>query len=351
MGDAPIVQPLRGAARSVSAGSGTISPNQTKKYNPGFYREDSTIIYGYGTGRQTSSSDIASVTGGPAQVLGLLQGVSWGHIEAPGGGNYYIDYLMSLYTQCVNAGKRFSLNVWPAKIGSNGSFPSTALPTYLIGLDPLGVGYIGTTSGPFAKVWLKSPMDNYINMITALGAVFDSLPGFELVMQLETAWAMTSPSDPSYTVDALVTQLSRLVAATASAFPTSVNTFRFNWASNAQCQSLAAQCDTYAAGTGTTDLETQQTPMESVMRGAIGGIDYRPRIPQTPCTEYSGFSTTVTSAQILGYGVNPIQYNYIHPLRYTGDGFANSTYANFLSTYQGSPYNGQTITRRPSRFT
>ncbi len=96
------------------------------------------------------------------------------------------------------------------------------LPAYIINGSQYGftllTGY-GQVRGFTARIWQQTTMDALIDLVKAYGTRYNSNPYFEMLTFGESALNVENSAN-GYSMDALETQVRRLLAAARSAFPT-----------------------------------------------------------------------------------------------------------------------------------
>jgi hypothetical protein len=324
------------------------------KFHPGLWREDATNIYGYPGAQITTSANASETASDPAYVVGLMQGISLGSITQTQG-VYDLSYLDSLYTTLSAGGKRLALRMMWSQIGySNpGGFNVSAFPAYMNDASGANVygGMLeldfGTSFGGYVlDVERAAVMNAFIDAVKAVCAHFDdgAHPYFEGLSFEETAWNVPSAnSGAGWDESAFLTQYLALITAAREACPHSLLSYRANWGTNAQMESVAAAELATASGDGTTDLDTTYpNNMDAVMNGSVGGTSYLAsslttpnKLVQAPFSETAGLGgnpNTFTATQLIQFA-QAKQANYFFPGRYTGDGWTDATWPEIMTAY------------------
>ena len=223
-------------------------------------------------------------------IKGGLLIVNWGAVEKSRG-VYDFSVIDEEIAKLKSMNKKLILEVWWHKF-SGKSLPTTPqqtdrpyLPDYVLAGG--GAAVSSLDNGYMARVHSAQWMDRLIALFQALGARYDAEPAVEQIIISETSMAL---ADPTFTQDALVAQLRRLIPAVRAAWPTTPSVLMLNWVggSESATASLVKFCADNGVGIGAPDImpPPPDGPYEDwgsqALRGAggaFGTTDYRGRIP------------------------------------------------------------------------
>jgi hypothetical protein len=229
--------------------------------------------------------------------------IAWILFE-PTRGNYTADPIFIPLQMCIDNGKNFIAVI---QTQGGGVVPSQWLPSYLT-TEAGGEGgwYIEEgTNKPVAKLYLQAIMDRLIALQDWLsnqvvpnsgGLTLDQHPNFEgLVFHEESSINPNPlPGDPTYSRQALATQLKRIMSAAKQSWTNTHVFSQLNFLTG-EMDALVAHADSVGCGISWPDTvpdDLNHTAAQRVILGLTeagtgGGIDYRGRIPllgqvQTP---------------------------------------------------------------------
>jgi hypothetical protein len=195
----------------------------------------------------------------------------------------------------------------------------------------------------------------------ALGRRFDGEPFVEGITSEETAMGFVErPKD--FAEAAQAKQLGRWVAAVRAAWP-HTNVFLYTNFLGKELPGVVKECAQKYCGVGGPDvLPTSETGGDKVVKGSVGGVDYRGRIPvayavQQP--ELGGSKGTFTPAQLFDKAYNDLHANYIFWMRNLGSGGPEQKWSTgilpFIRSIDGkihsecpSDWHGDCVTREDS---
>jgi hypothetical protein len=251
-----------------------LSTTPRYKWHPGHYQTTATI-------GQSGIPYVSELANEP-YVRGVQQRYWWAQLE-PKRGVYDFSRIEQHLALLKPMGKRLVIQVMDRSW--SGTSATGVLPAYL-GSDPVFKGgwYVKPNNqGVVARLWEPAVMDRVIALYAALGARFDKEVYVEAIMTEETTPDVSPgpPAPASYTRATLATQIKRLVTATRKAWPTTNVLVPTNYLSG-ELQGIIAHCATQKVGVGGSDvMPPPHSPTEGdrIIRGEIGGVDYRGKLP------------------------------------------------------------------------
>lgn len=357
---------------NVSAYSPQISDNpntsSVRQFHPGLYFEDSANIRGFG-GSYTPVQDLAWMLTANAVWLGLCIETNWGVFEQTKG-VYDFTCIHNTYASLAAAGKRLVIyqryEAVPF-VSAATAYSQQYMPAYLndrSGANVYGglldINFGSTFGGVVTCFNRPAVRAAFVDMITALlndvvpysGLALKDSPMFEGIIFVETSYNLASPTSEAANQgawdDAYITQYNLMCTAIRAVAPNILIGRRANWGTNANMISVAQNSLTNAAALGNTDGPTNYCNIDDVLRGNVGGVDYRNsaagnRIPLFCFSESVGFENggfNITASELVRLAKSPTDWcaNYFFPQRYPGHPWVNSSTAQIEAAYiaQGS---------------
>lgn len=334
----PPPQVCAGAVCASASASATTSSTATAvKWNPGHYvipnaRPNST---GNFSTTQIAINDMDNAFVSTTQrFMGLQLEPTWYQLETAAGGHYYfnpadsnyvsanvidqalaalaaksasrsaacgctVDYKLIIYLPGLDSlGRAVPTVPQAAPYGAGASSKSIA-PDYVVNL---GCAFVDANTQVALRLWQSACMTPFINLVNALGAVYDNNPHVEMIIPIyEMAVNSSNVCDATYSVANLANQLQNLATAMASSWPTTqkimfanygyllgsaaagctgipmsnsqVNAIVANWVSNTSAHS------NNGFGMGGPDILYQSddgapTTGDQISRGLIGSVNY-----------------------------------------------------------------------------
>jgi hypothetical protein len=322
---------------SASAVAATSSTATAVKWHPGHYvipnaRPNNTGNFST-TQAAINDMDNAFVSSSE-RFMGLQLEPTWYQLETPAGGHYYfnpadpnyvsgnvidqalsalatksasrsaacgctVDYKLIIFLPGLDSVSN-TLPTTPqaAPYGSGASNRSIS-PDYVLNA---GCAFVDANGQVALRLWQSACMTPFINLVNALGAVYDNNPHVEMIIPIyETAVNSSKSCDATYSVANLTSQLQNLATAMATSWPTTQKIIFANYgyvlgSTAAGCTTIAmtnAQVDTLVAnwisntsphsnngfGMGGPDILYQSddgapTTGDQISRGLIGSVSY-----------------------------------------------------------------------------
>lgn len=274
------------------------------KWNPGHYvRAD---VQGFESDQTTRFWVHDQIKNEPL-IKGSAMIMNWGAIE-----NERDKYDWSLIDEELahlkSMNKRLIVDVWFHQFGGGKTLtqiPQTEDRRYFgdYMIREGGVGISNVDYGGFvARIHDPKWMDRLIKLFQEMGARYDKDPYFEQVIISETSMTLT---DPTFSQQAVITQLKRLLPAVRAAWPTTPVVLYLNYlGSEAETRDMVAYAHSVGVGIGGPDIipPPPDGPYEDwgsqALRGSggnFGTVDYRGTIPISYSYEipsYGGYNFT-----------------------------------------------------------
>lgn len=295
------------------------SGSKAIKWHPGLYWQQRPFL-SYEPGKTLPSPSACGAE--PAVVVGCGPTIYWNAIETNTRGVYDWTMIDRYFKPAKAAGKRFGLNIW-AQVVSPGPYygwPTYALPTYLNeskycgGNNYSNCGAMPQDYGSTARLWDPDVMDAFADMIEAVCARYNGDSHFEYIMLPETSIsnAPAGYTDPTATMSATTTQFGILFERARAACPNTLITSRANWGEQGLLSTLAQKALALKIGIGTTDVTARRvTTMDSLLTGALGGFDYRGKIPIMPASEYASYLSGDCASTTMAYAKNTYKATHV----------------------------------------
>lgn len=250
---------------------------------------------------------IDAIANEPA-VRGVKLALYWSALE-PVEGDYSAGFkiLDEYLAKLKSTNKYLILSVQDRQFGGYDPSPKGLeyfFPAYIITKPEYGLTRM--KNGITTRVWQPKTMDRLIALSKALAARYDGHPNFEMYQVEETSVAVTRGLD-GYSIDALGTQIKRLVSASRGAWRQTIVRLPANFfGSDAQMTDLIRYCAMYGVALGGPDIiPTESIQADRLYMGA-GGIDYRgvlPWISEVQSPSLGGHEGTFTPQQIYDTGM------------------------------------------------
>lgn len=226
-----------------------------------------------------------------ANIEGVGVFFRWSQLEGPTRGDYKsglalvraeIDKLKGL-----PAPKRIAIRIMEQYYGGELANSSKFFPAYLTQAGKL----VQTDSRVTWKRWDPEAMGWFIDMTNAYAAAFNDDPYVEIISPFhETAigWGST-PKTSDYSETALDTQMRRLASALKKAWTKTNVWIPTNWGLNgSRMEGYISYLSSIGVGAGNPDVcPSCNMDLDLILRGAIGGVDYRGQIPNMFSVECS----------------------------------------------------------------
>jgi hypothetical protein len=313
---APVIAPTPPV---ITAGSDTSGNAGKMKWTPGNYvRADAQ---GFRVDQPSRFAVYDRVRNEPL-VKGGLMIVNWGIVEKSRG-VYDFSLIDEELARLKSMNKKLIIEIWWGKF-SGKALPSTpqvsdriSLPDYVIAGG--GAALSTVADGYFARIQSAEWMDRLIALFQALGNRYDGDPAVEQIIISETSMAL---ADSTFTQDALVAQVRRLIPAVRAAWPTTPRVLMLNWLGSERVTAdIVKLCADNGVGMGGPDilLPPPNGPYEDwgsqALRGAggnFGSTDYRGRIPVSYSFEVPSYGgIQMKASELYRYAYDTLQTSHI----------------------------------------
>jgi hypothetical protein len=368
---------------SASSGSGLIN------WPSGLGMEDNSMMVGFGPNYTPSSvmspgtppQDMAYCCSLPSYVTTFVPNTTWGNWESTLG-TYNFTLAEVMYNACHAASKYLQIFIHGEAVpfvSAANAFSQVYLPAYLNDAGGANVYggvqnlYFGSSFGGVVPMLGRPAVINaFCNMVIAMcnhvmttgpmaGTALKNCPYFLGITVWETAYNLGQAGYPNWTgIDASWgdANLSNWYANYANiVIPTLRNAItnvcfqsRANYGISSYLLPIAQAALTYkwALGGG-TDMLASPTQMDNIINGSVGGVDYRPLLPQVVFREsvvggtygdvYNGnqpWQFTSNAGPMIQAAQDPAYWGtslLVPGDTYSGDGWTNSTYAQLQAAY------------------
>ena len=250
----------------------------------------------------------ADLAGNPS-LMGAQVRFYWADLE-PVAGRYDFSSIEKELVKLQSMQKRLWIQIMDRKFYS--SSDAGIIPDYML-TAAYGGGVVKTNTGFAARLWDPRVMDRKIALMQALAERFDKEPYVEAITGAETAMGLSAPLPDGYSPAALAVQLEREIAAMTAAFRrTNVLVYTNFLGTDQVMTDLVRSIHSSRAGAGGPDTlppPRDGTQGQRVIQGAIGGTDYRGKMPvgqsvQSP--ELGGKEGNWTPEELLVEGVDEL---------------------------------------------